>query len=224
MARVSEVGRRERRRTRGLEVPRIYSAAERGALAAAVRALSAGLVVAFPTETVYGLGVRYGDRSARARLARVKNRPGGRPFQILLSSRRRARELCVEWPAAAAKLAAAFWPGPLTLVLRSGRRGWVGLRVPDHPVARELARRAGGKLVATSANVSGRQAARSADEVVRALGGVVAVVLDGGRAALGKASSVVRVSGGSWELLREGTVRREDVESLIGSHGPGDGD
>jgi len=193
-------------------------------LAAAVRALSNGLVVAFPTETVYGLGVRYGDRSARARLVRVKNRPAGRPFQILLSTRRRARDLGVEWPPAAAKLAAALWPGPLTLVLRSGRRGWVGLRVPDHPVARELTRRAGGKLVATSANVSGHEAARTADDVLQALGPAVAVVLDGGRAPLGKASSVVRVSGESWQLLREGAVPREDIEGLIGASVPGDGE
>lgn len=189
---------------------------ERGAVAAAARVLAAGGVVAFPTETVYGLGVRYGDRSARARLARVKNRPPGRPFQVLLSSKRRMGEVCDVLPEAARKLAHAFWPGPLTLVARSRTRRWVGLRVPDHAVARDLARRAGGMLTATSANLSGCRPARKAADVVRALGAGVDFVLDGGEVKLGTASSVVRVSHKSWELLREGAISRQEIEDLIG--------
>lgn len=190
---------------------------QRGAGAAAAKVLGAGGVVAFPTETVYGLAVRYGDRRARARLAQVKHRPHGRPFQILLSSSRRLGELCHALPEAARTLARTFWPGPLTLVVRAKTGRWLGLRVPDHPAARDLARRAGGMLVATSANLSGRRPARNADEVIRALGANVDFVLDGGAVGRGTASSVVRVSQTSWQLLREGAISRKQIENVLGS-------
>ena len=187
-------------------------------MTAAAAALKRGGVVAFPTETVYGLAVRYGDRRAQARLARLKNRQPGKPFQVLLSSRQRVRQLCGQLPEMASKLARAYWPGPLTLVVRNRSGRWIGLRVPDHPVARELARRAGGALAATSANLSGRRPALAAKEVLEAFDAGVDLVLDGGPVAIGEASSVVRVSRRHWQMLREEAIAQSEIENLLGSH------
>ncbi len=186
-------------------------------LAAAAAALRQGHVVAFPTETVYGLGVRMGDRAAKARLMRIKRRPAGKPFQILLSSRRRAIELCGRMPGLARRLMDTFWPGPLTLVIRARNGRWVGLRMPAHHVARSLARRVGGAILATSANVSGRRPARTAQEVKVALGERVKTVVDGGRCRLGKPSSVVRVSGDRWEMLRTGAITARQIKQITGT-------
>ena len=149
------------------------------ALRAAADVLLDGGVVAFPTETVYGLAVRCGDRAARTRLRRLKCREPAKPFQLLLASRRAALRLCPRMSALARALAHAFWPGPLTLVVRGPNGRWVGLRVPDHAVPRSLARRVGGALVATSANRTGARPARTAVEVEKALGDRVDLVLDG---------------------------------------------
>ena len=193
----------------------VVSACERGAMAAAARVIKGGGVVAFPTETVYGLAVRPNDDAARVRLRRIKGRPAGKPFQILLSSRRRVGEYCSELPDVARRLARTFWPGPLTLVVKDRRGRWVGLRVPDHPVALDLARRAGGALVATSANVSGCQAARNARELSGELVHRVDLVLVAA-AGRGKASTVVRVSHSDWKLLREGAISRRQVADIVG--------
>ena len=195
----------------------LVSAAKRGSLLAAARVLQRGGVVSFPTETVYGLAVRMGDSAARARLRRVKRRSASRPFQILVSSRCRAIELCANASALVRKLARAFWPGPLTMVVRGGNGRWIGLRVPDHSLARSLARRLGGALVATSANLSGNRPARSAQEALAAVGGRIDLVLDGGRANIGVASSVVRVHGDEWELLRAGAISRAALIKVAGT-------
>lgn len=187
------------------------------ALRAAADVLLDGGVVAFPTETVYGLAVRCGDRAARTRLRRLKCREPAKPFQLLLASRRAALRLCPRMSALARALAHAFWPGPLTLVVRGPNGRWVGLRVPDHAVPRSLARRVGGALVATSANRTGARPARTAVEVEKALGDGVDLVLDDGRAPLGRPSSVVRVSGGEWELLREGALTESQIRDVTGT-------
>jgi len=182
----------------------------------AAEVLVGGGVVAFPTETVYGLAVRVGDARARQRLARVKGERGSKPFQILVSSRTRAMGLCGRMPAMARRFADALWPGPLTLVLRGADGRWVGLRVPDHDVARRLTRMAGGAVVATSANRSGDAPARTAAEVIEALGDRIDMVLDGGAAGRGKASSVVRVREDGWELLRDGAIPRRKLVEVSG--------
>jgi len=183
----------------------------------AAEALRGGGVVAFPTETVYGLAVHPGKPAARARLRRVKGRDSRKPFQLLLASRRAAMARCPSMPAAARRLARACWPGPLTLVVRARNGRWVGLRVPDHPVARSLARRCGGALVATSANLSGEPPARTAREALDALGDRVDFVLDGGKTDLGAASSVVRVSEDGWQVLREGAIGKREIAAILGA-------
>ena len=147
--------------------PLVLDASAPKAIARAATAVREGGVVAFPTETVYGLAVRAGDRAARARLARIKGREGKKPFQVLVSSRHAAVRMCGRLPLCARKLARALWPGPLTLVVKGRNGRWLGLRVPDHPVAAALLRRCGGSLVATSANLSGEKDAVTAAEVDR---------------------------------------------------------
>lgn len=194
----------------------IYVATTGRGLDAAEAALSDGLIVAFPTETVYGLGVRHGDEAARLRLGTIKGRPSKKPFQVLLSDVERLEALCDPIPGAARRLAAAFWPGPLTLVVTDREGEWTGFRVPDHSVPRALARRMGGELVATSANRSGRPPALDAESVVREFGEEIAVVMDGGPVSLGRDSSVVRVSRTHWTLLREGAIAHKEIAAVIG--------
>jgi len=194
----------------------VVPASRRGAVAAAARAIARGEVVAFPTESVYGLAVRPGDEAALRRLARLKRRGKGRPFQLLVSSERMARRLCGRWPTSAAVLARAFWPGPLTVVVRSADGRWLGLRVPDHPVALALLRRVGGVLVATSANLSGRRPARDAAGVLQAFEKGVALILDGGRASLGRASTVIRIGERGWSPLRSGAIPLSSIRTFIG--------
>ena len=186
------------------------------ATAAAARALHAGHVVGFPTETVYGLAVRAEDPAARRRLARLKGRPDGKPFQVLVADRAKALEICPGLPPAALRLAKAFWPGPLTMVVRDARGRWQGLRVPDHALARRLIRKAGGAMVATSANRSGEPPVRTAAELVATFGDGVAAVLDGGPPQSGRASTVVKVGARKWEMIREGAISRREIAAVAG--------
>lgn len=194
---------------------RLPAASPRG-LREAARILLRGGVVAFPTETVYGLAVRRGHKAARERMRRIKGRDRRKPFQYLVAGKAAALRVCGSMPPLARKLAAAFWPGALTLVVRSRNGRWLGLRVPDHPVPRSLARRVGGALVATSANRSGNAPARTAAEALKSVGAGIDLILDGGRVRLGAASTVVRVHGNRWRLLRAGALSPRDIAEIAG--------
>ena len=202
-----------------LRRPQVLRASGRGAVLAAAALLKRGGIVAFPTETVYGLAVGVADRAARARLTRVKRRAGSKPFQLLLSGRRRADGFCRQMPLPARRLASVFWPGPLTLVVRGKNGRWVGLRVPDHRVARRLALLAGGAIVATSANLSGEEPASTAEAVVDAFADRIDLVLAGDAASLKKPSTVVRVWDNEWEILREGAISRRGIQAVAGGKG-----
>jgi len=181
-------------------------------VARAAALLREGRIVAFPTETVYGLGARADEPSAVAELARMKRRPAGKKFALLIGSPDEARRYAAPGPAALA-LMRAFWPGPLTLVVPDGKGGDVGLRCPDHPVALELLRQVGTALAAPSANVSRRPAATTPPEVLEAFDGRIAAVLDGGPVEFGVASTVARVLDGEVEILREGAIPAEALRS-----------
>jgi L-threonylcarbamoyladenylate synthase len=185
-------------------------------VARAAALLREGRVVAFPTETVYGLGARADDPDAVAELARLKRRPEDKRFTLLIASPDEARRYAAPGPVALA-LARAFWPGPLTLVVPDGRGGDIGLRCPEHPVALELLRRVGTAVAAPSANVSGRPAATTAAEVLEAFEGRIAAVLDGGPVELGIASTVARVLDGELEILREGAISESRLREAIRS-------
>jgi len=183
-------------------------------LARAAAHLRAGRLVAFPTETVYGLGAGADDADAVAELRRVKGRPEGKPFALLIADPADTNRYAVPGPAAR-KLAARFWPGPLTLVVPDGRGGEVGLRCPALEATRELVRLTGAPIAAPSANRSGGAPARTAEEALEAFGGLIAAVLDGGPARMGVASTVVRATADAVEILREGALNEQEVRAAL---------
>jgi L-threonylcarbamoyladenylate synthase len=191
----------------------------------AVALLEAGELVAFPTETVYGLGADAGNASAVARIFAAKGRPSTHPLIVHFSNFAAACTWAAEVPAAAAKLAEAFWPGPLTLVLPkaervpapvTGGQPGVALRAPAHPVARALLAAFGRGIAAPSANRYGRISPTRAADVREELGERVALVLDGGDCEVGLESTIVACLGGRVTLLRPGSVSRSQVEDVVG--------
>ena len=195
------------------------------AIARAVKWLREGQVIGLPTETVYGLAGDGLNPSALARIFEVKQRPLFDPLILHLAEAEAAFALAEEVPAAARILAAKFWPGPLTLVLRkkefvpelatSGLPN-VALRVPVHPVAQELLRAFGGPLAAPSANRFGRISPTDAEAVRAELGDAVPLILDGGPCAVGVESTVLDLSGTQPVLLRAGGVPVEELEAIVG--------
>jgi L-threonylcarbamoyladenylate synthase len=184
----------------------------------AAQLLRAGTVVAFPTETVYGLGVRADDAEALAELVRLKNRPEGKEFAHLVPDPFAARAWG-RFDAVAGALAEAFWPGPLTLVLPGCAGGEVGLRCPDCEVTRRMLALVRMAVAAPSANVNGAPPALSAEDVLEAFDGQIAAVLDGGPARIGKSSTVVRVRDGKLETLRSGAIGRAALRRVLRKQG-----
>jgi L-threonylcarbamoyladenylate synthase len=200
-------------------------AAEEIARIHAARVLREGGLVAFPTETVYGLGADATNEAAVRRIFAVKGRPAGHPLIVHLASAEALGAWAAEIPREAKVLAERFWPGPLTMVLRRGEgvprvvtggQETVGLRVPAHPAARALLREFGGGVAAPSANRFGRVSPTTADHVRQDLGGEVDFVLDGGPCAVGIESTIVDLSGEAPALLRPGGVPREALEAALG--------
>jgi L-threonylcarbamoyladenylate synthase len=188
-------------------------------LARAVAALVAGQVVAFPTDTVYGLGVDLSNAAAIARLYAVKDRPAHLPLIAMIATADEAASIVLPTDEAR-RLMARAWPGALTLVMAAqsglppavlGPGETLGVRVPDHPLTLALLRAFGRPLATTSANRSGQPAALTADEVLEALGDRVAVVVDGGRAPGGVASTVADVTVSPPRVLRAGPVSLADL-------------
>ena len=199
--------------------------ADSGAIRAAVACLSAGGLVAFPTETVYGLGADARNGEAVARLYAAKGRPAFNPLIAHVADLAAARALG-RFDAAAERLAAAFWPGPLTLVLPKAAGcpvsdlalaglDSVGLRVPAHPLAHELLAAFGAPVVAPSANRSGHVSPTSAAHVLGDLRGRIDLILDGGPCTVGVESTIVACLDRP-TLLRPGGVPREDIERVLG--------
>jgi len=191
----------------------------------AVERLRNGELVAFPTETVYGLGANALDSIAVSRIFAAKGRPRTSPLIVHVSSIEMARELATEWPEIAQKLAERFWPGPLTLVVKkkpnipdivTAGLPTVGLRIPAHPVALALLREAGIPVAAPSANRFTQLSPTTAEHVRQGLGRRVAYILDGGPCTVGIESTVLSVTEQPAVLLRPGGVSRSEVEALIG--------
>jgi L-threonylcarbamoyladenylate synthase len=182
-------------------------------------------LVAFPTETVYGLGADASSPAAVARIYAVKGRPANHPVIVHISDVGQLPRWAREVPQPAAKLAKQFWPGPLTLVLRraggvgdylTGGQETIGLRVPEHPVALELLREFCGGIAAPSANRSGRISPTSAEHVRSDLGSDVDLILDGGACEIGIESTIVDVSRGKPVVLRPGRVGEDDIARALG--------
>ena len=181
-------------------------------LADAVAALEAGFLVVFPTDTVYGVAADPRVEGARDKLYAAKRREPRKPIPILVSDAGVAGRLGAVFTPPARRLAARFWPGPVTMVLPVGD-GFEGFRVPRHPVALALIKAAGGALYTTSANISGLPPAGSAAEALAALAPFVRVGLDGEPPPGGKESTVVKVDGNAVSILREGAVPGIEIES-----------
>jgi len=179
----------------------------------AVAVLQAGGIVAFPTETVYGLCVDPANAQAVARLYALKGRDADKACAYLVGGQQEAHALAGGLPPPAERLADAFWPGPLTLVV-PGKEGRVGLRFSSIALARALPRSFGGPLLQTSANRSGEPAALNAAGIARTLAGGVDLVLDAGRAPGGTASTVVDCEGPVFRILREGAVPAAEIEQI----------
>ncbi len=191
----------------------------------AAELIRAGRLVAFPTETVYGLGANALDAAAVARIFEAKGRPTTSPLIVHVASIAMARELALEWPGVAEKLADAFWPGPLTLVVRkraiipsivTAGLDTVGLRMPAHPVAIDLLREAGVPIAAPSANRFTELSPVTAEHVRASLGERVDLILDGGECSVGIESTVLSVAGEEPILLRPGMVSAADIEAFAG--------
>ena len=191
----------------------------------AARILRSGGLIAFPTETVYGLGADATNAQAIARIFTAKGRPHTNPLIVHIADAQIARRYAATWPDAATKLAEAFWPGPISLVLPkspdivdavTAGRGTVGLRVPDHPLALELLRAFDGPIAAPSANKSNRISPTTAQHVRDELGDAVDLLLDGGPCRVGIESTVLDLSGDTPTILRPGGISRRQIEAIIG--------
>ncbi len=183
-----------------------------------------GGVVAFPTETFYGLAADARNETALQKIFRVKGREKRKPLLLLIADQTWLTGLVKEIPPAARMLMDRFWPGPLTLVFAAGpdlsplltaRTGKIGLRVSSHPVAQSLVQQVGRPITATSANLSGQTSLRSAGEVVTSLGLMVDAVLEGGETAGGLGSTVLDVTSDPPEILRSGAVSEADLSPFL---------
>jgi L-threonylcarbamoyladenylate synthase len=195
-------------------------------VAEAARQLRGGGLVAFPTETVYGLGANALDASAVARIFAAKGRPANNPLIVHVAETVDIQIVASEWPESAARLAARFWPGPLTLVLRkrdevpvvvTAKGPTVAVRVPSHALAQALLRAAGVPIAAPSANRSSELSPTRAEHVLHGLDGRIDVLLDGGATAGGIESTVLDVTVTPPRLLRPGPIGVAELEAAIGS-------
>lgn len=190
------------------------NANEEEAVRLAAEALAAGLLVVLPTDTVYGLAADPRVSGAEERLRAAKGREPDKPIPILAADADAVIAGGASMNASERRLADAFWPGPLTLVLeQKGRHE--GFRVPDLRVTRRVLKACGGLLRVTSANRSGEEPARTAAEAAAALAGRMAMVLDDGPSPGGTPSSVVRFTGGRLDLIREGAISREALQQAL---------
>ncbi|HEX7053244.1 MAG TPA: L-threonylcarbamoyladenylate synthase [Burkholderiales bacterium] len=192
----------------------------------AAEILRRGGLVAFPTETVYGLGADASSAAAIERLYRVKGRPAGHPVIVHFASADEAFRWAREVPEGARLLAERFWPGPLTLILKrsplakdfvTGAQDNVGLRVPSHPVAQDLLKTFGKGIAAPSANRFGRVSPTTARHVREDLGDDADLILEGGPTEVGIESTIVDFSGGAPVLLRPGHIARSELEEILKS-------
>jgi L-threonylcarbamoyladenylate synthase len=192
------------------------------AIPRALEILKRGGLAAFPTDTVYGVGSLAFDAMAVESIYVAKDRPVEKAIPILIGGPEDLEEVTAEIPPMAAKLAARFWPGPLTLVVPKhphlpdvvSAMPTVGIRVPDHPVARKLLR-AAGPMAVTSANISGQDSPRTAEEVSRQLNGRIPLILDGGETPGGVPSTLVNCLGTEPTILREGPISLKNIQLIL---------
>ena len=199
--------------------PRAENAAD------AVAALRRGEVIVFPTETLYGLGANALDFKAVDKIFQLKGRDYDQPISALVADREMLDSLVAEVSPLAEKLIARFWPGPLTIVFPARRNipgplmnstGGVGVRISSQPIATELVRRLGRPLTATSANPTGKPAARTVEEAISYFAGAVEIFVDGGGLTSKTGSTVIEICGKEIKIIREGEITRAELNATIG--------
>ena len=187
--------------------------------------LKQGALVAFPTETVYGLGANALDSEAAAKIYAAKGRPSDNPLIVHIADMDALPLITAEIPEAAKKLAAKFWPGPLTMVMRksdvvpygtTGGLDTVAVRMPSHPIALEMIRHGGGYIAAPSANTSGRPSPTLASHVADDMNGIVPLILDGGAVGIGIESTIVDLTDEIPTILRPGFITKEMLQEVVG--------
>ena len=179
----------------------------------AAKLLQAGALVAFPTETVYGLGADSRNAEALTRLTQVKGRDERKPFALLVPSLRQAEEAAGRFSRVALKLTRLYWPGPLTVVVPRRGGGSVGLRLPEHPITRALLAQGGFPLATPSANRSGNREPQTAQQVLEDFDGQIPLILDGGPTRQGRPSTVVHLDpSGALKILREGIIPTAEIQ------------
>jgi L-threonylcarbamoyladenylate synthase len=190
----------------------------------AAKLLAAGKVVAFPTETVYGLGADASNPEAVRRIFEIKGRPADHPVIVHLSHPDQLSEWAADIPDEAYQLAERFWPGPLTMILNRNKRvpdevtggqDTVGLRIPAHPVALALLRKFGGGIAAPSANRFGRISPTTAQHVLEDLGEELEMIVDAGPCLIGLESAIINLSGPEPMLLRPGSLTVKELEAVL---------
>lgn len=188
------------------------------------KVLGRGGIIAFPTDTFYGLGVDPFQEQAVAEIFRTKNREPGKPVLVLAASMKQVESLAGEISREAKQLIREFWPGPLTLLFKSlphlpgnltAQTGKIGIRQPGNDLARKLMDGIGHPLTGTSANISGSENLRTADEVLDALGSKIDLIVDGGPAPGGKLSTILDTTVSPFAIIREGAVAKEKIESVL---------
>lgn len=216
-----------------MRVIQVDADAPGAAVREAAQVLRGGGLVAFPTETVYGLGAHALDPAAVERIYRAKGRPAYNPLIVHVAGVDAARALSSAWPAAADRLAERFWPGPLTLVVPkapsipdavSAGLPTVGVRVPAHPVAHALLEAAGIPVAAPSANRSSHVSPTTAEHVRRSLGGRIDLILDGGPTPVGIESTVLSLAGAVPTVLRPGAISVDALREVLGEVRVGGGE
>lgn len=187
--------------------------------------LKAGALVAFPTETVYGLGANALDEKAAAKIYAAKGRPSDNPLIVHIADMESLDLITKEIPKAAVKLAEKFWPGPLTMVFQksdavpygtTGGLDTVAVRMPSHPIALEMIRCGGGYIAAPSANTSGRPSPTLAEHVAEDMDGIIPMILDGGAVGIGIESTIVDLTEEIPTILRPGFITKEMLEEVVG--------
>lgn len=177
--------------------------------------LSNGELIIMPTETVYVIAANMLNKKTIDRLYEIKKRPKDRPFPLHIGEKQRLEEFASDIPVSCYKLIEKFWPGPLTIILKSKNNSNIGIRLPDNEIAQRIIRTANVPVVCPSANLSGRPAPVNFEEAIRELNGLVDFAIDAGSTELGLESSIVDLTVQPPEILRIGAIKKEDIEETL---------
>ncbi len=186
-------------------------------IAQAAKVIAGGGLVVIPTETVYGIAANALDKNALERLYEIKKRPANKPFSLLIADNHKAEELARDIPVAAYKLMHKFWPGPLTIILKTAGEAKVGLRMPDHPVALGIIEQAQVAIACPSANIAGKPAPDNFSQAIQNMDGLVDLAVDAGPAKLGLESTIVDLTVQPLQIIRSGAIKDEEINAVARS-------